>query len=82
MSWAASHVTYSPQDLNTDGPGMEIMSLTMISAALWLTALVLAVRGFLPMRGRTGAPVPGWYPDPTGEAHLRYWDGEWTGWTV
>jgi hypothetical protein len=25
----------------------------------------------------TVAP-PGWYPDPTGRAELRYWDGRWT----
>jgi hypothetical protein len=24
-------------------------------------------------------PVAGWYPDPKGEARLRYWDGkDWT----
>ena len=22
---------------------------------------------------------PGWYPDPSGEPGLRYWDGAWTG---
>jgi hypothetical protein len=21
------------------------------------------------------APEPGWYPDPSGQARLRYWDG-------
>ena len=25
-------------------------------------------------------PLPGWYPDPSGQAHLRWWDGtQWTG---
>ena len=23
-------------------------------------------------------PLPGWYPDPSGEPGLRYWDGTWT----
>jgi hypothetical protein len=27
---------------------------------------------------RTDTPPPGWYPDPTGRAELRYWDGRWT----
>lgn len=27
----------------------------------------------------TQRPAPGWYPDPSGEAELRYWDGgQWT----
>jgi hypothetical protein len=29
--------------------------------------------------GATGSPNPDWYPDPKGEARLRYWDGtKWT----
>src|SRR4051794_36448068 len=23
-------------------------------------------------------PLPGWYPDPSGEPGMRYWDGTWT----
>lgn len=27
----------------------------------------------------SATPIPDWYPDPTGEARLRYWDGsKWT----
>jgi hypothetical protein len=27
----------------------------------------------------TSSPAPGWYPDPSGRARLRYWDGRtWT----
>lgn len=29
--------------------------------------------------GAGGGPPAGWYPDPQGQARLRYWDG--TGWT-
>jgi hypothetical protein len=27
---------------------------------------------------QVAVPPPGWYPDPTGRAELRYWDGRWT----
>jgi len=32
-----------------------------------------------PLEQRRELPDPGWYPDPMGEARLRYWDG--TAWT-
>jgi uncharacterized RDD family membrane protein YckC len=32
-----------------------------------------------PTSSAPGAPAPDWYPDPTGAARLRYWDGRaWT----
>jgi Protein of unknown function (DUF2510) len=33
---------------------------------------------FLPAEAETSpaAPAAGWYPDPTGQASLRYWDGQ------
>jgi Protein of unknown function (DUF2510) len=39
------------------------------------------VRGLPPRKvsGMTGTAPSGWYPDPTGNARVRYWDGtEWT----
>ena len=28
------------------------------------------------------APVPGWYPDPTGQHLKRWWDGIWSEWVI
>lgn len=41
------------------------------------------VRGMPPKSAAAGSPGAGtpadWYPDPTGKARLRYWNGEkWT----
>lgn len=28
---------------------------------------------------RHGAQPPGWFPDPSGQPYLRWWDGTWWG---
>jgi uncharacterized protein DUF2510 len=44
-----------------------------------LNALDTSDQGTSPQMNQQGSPPPNWYPDPRGEAELRYWDGsQWT----
>ena len=66
--------------------GLAGAGLIVAGASLALLPTLLA-RGeptdlaFLPAEptGLPDAPEPGWYPDPAGQARLRYWDGQ--GWS-
>jgi hypothetical protein len=94
-SFAASPSKVVAQESYTPkwaGGGSGVRSL--LTPLVVILVLVLLATGFVLVvargRGRTApalaatptggtGPVPGWYRDPAGSPHLRYWDGR--GWT-
>lgn len=57
-----------------------IAALAVLGGGLVLAAPERHARVDAPPSGAGDAPpLPGWYPDPRGEARLRFWDGAaWT----
>ena len=60
----------------------SVTFLPLILAVLVLAGLAAIVVAVL-MSNRASALAAGWYPDPYGQAALRFWDGRgWTGHTA
>ena len=61
--------------------GLDDIAPAVATASVYATSLAPAPRP-VPVPAAApvaGAPAPGWYPDPTGDRALRYWDGlAWT----
>jgi len=67
-------------DDGTDSLGMLLMSCFLMAIFCFVGAVALTVFGIiLRKRPNVVRPTAAWYPDPTGQAALRYWDG--TVWT-
>lgn len=67
----------TPDERGSPPPGQSFRDLLARHTYRRETASTHAVNA--PVGRPTSGPPPGWYPDPTGESGVRWWDGqEWT----
>jgi hypothetical protein len=63
---------------------LGFFAAAVLGGLLTLTGLILVIvgavrRGRVPSRPANGYTPAGWYPDPSGQSRLRWWDGgRWT----
>ena len=75
--WAVDIARNPPGPPGTDGAGYAFMG-----AVAWTLMLAAAALAVVVSRKRPRYPPAGWYADPYGESHWRWWDGSsWTGFT-
>jgi hypothetical protein len=76
-AWAVEIAVNPPGPPGTDGAAYAFMGA--VEFALMCAGAAVAV---VLTRNRSRLPPPGWYGDPYGEGHWRWWDGSsWTGFT-
>jgi hypothetical protein len=58
---------------------LAIVVLAMLLGTAGLVVLVVSLVSGRRRPATPGGPAPGWFPDPTGSARLRWWNGsQWT----